>query len=949
MNTGKNFFEILDEVDKLLAGPPDVHAVERVAEYAKDKKISTYIFVDLMRADWLLPLKQKNLFVCNVPSDQPWAQMEYLTRVSKELPHDVFEVIRPLLSTDNIYLQLGIARAVLNFDADDTKIVISSIRQWILNGRTGGTFLFFDESVQLIRRLVDEDRSSDASELLRALLSLKVKETFYKVGEGSHSSRDVVSAIDSWHYSNMLDEVSGVFFSRFPLIAFEIVADLLAEAVQLRTNGSPPEDHSVYWCEDLAEFNPENSYGVENVLVGHLREISLKYIGADESRLKQVLDIFDKKSWHIFRRFQFFILSQLPAVSIATTKAYLSQTEMIDSHDIKNEYLTLLGSAQAYIEQDVLEKILSRVSLGPGDLPSNLDSLGEKERSELAIYSTNWKREVLSPLKDILPKAWRDILDNFSEVISQHETEFPSPPKGVWIGPRSSRTFEELSGCSNAELVQILKAEPDKAKTLWSNSPEGLASVLTSVIKSDPNRSVGLFSDFLVMRPSFINSLLSGVQQSSSLFEQKNWPALLDFMDSIKNRISNDGVATQDSWQSTRLALGWLLERSLQDRVEVLFTELDIKVWALIEWLVQASSEPLDEARKLESTMGPYGRAINSARGVAFQCVIQFGLRRFSIEKTKQTGGMDPRVKGILTKYIDPNVESSLAVRSVYGRFLPWLVLMDKAWVSSNLNNLFPSGEKFKPDCDSVWITYLTYCPVYDNVFEVTESQYRKSVDSLGIEWLIDNEQTKPKKKLAEHLMALYWRGKIALDSPLIVSFYEKADTDLKRSALAFIGSALQNTKDKPPEVVVDRLTRLLESRFQESTKTNNFEELGPFNSWLGIDFFPASWRLEKMTRISEKLEKGEPAFDLIETLNGMREINPMMVMRCLENSIFREKSALRYSSGKNLKNLLQFYLHYKADASVQEQARSLINKIGSLGHFDFREILKAPAHQVLN
>jgi hypothetical protein len=46
-----------------------------------------------------------------------------------------------------------------------------------------------------------------------------------------------------------------------------------------------------------------------------------------------------------------------------------------------------------------------------------------------------------------------------------------------------------------------------------------------------------------------------------------------------------------------------------------------------------------------------------------------------------------PEVKEVLDKHLDKDHEPSLAIRSVYGRWLPWLVLLDSSWVKETYPN----------------------------------------------------------------------------------------------------------------------------------------------------------------------------------------------------------------------------------------------------------------------
>jgi hypothetical protein len=42
-------------------------------------------------------------------------------------------------------------------------------------------------------------------------------------------------------------------------------------------------------------------------------------------------------------------------------------------------------------------------------------------------------------------------------------------------------------------------------------------------------------------------------------------------------------------------------------------------------------------------------------------------------------------------------------IRSVYGQWLPWLILMDRAWTEQNLERIFPEDESLAELRDAAW------------------------------------------------------------------------------------------------------------------------------------------------------------------------------------------------------------------------------------------------------
>ena len=78
--------------------------------------------------------------------------------------------------------------------------------------------------------------------------------------------------------------------------------------------------------------------------------------------------------------------------------------------------------------------------------------------------------------------------------------------------------------------------------------------------------------------------------------------------------------------------------------------------------------------------------SINTNRGTAMHAVIETALW---VRRELEASGNDvsvgfaamPEVRDSLDVHLDPRVDPSLAVHAVYGRWLPWLLLLDEAWV----------------------------------------------------------------------------------------------------------------------------------------------------------------------------------------------------------------------------------------------------------------------------
>jgi hypothetical protein len=208
-----------------------------------------------------------------------------------------------------------------------------------------------------------------------------------------------------------------------------------------------------------------------------------------------------------------------------------------------------------------------------------------------------------------------------------------------------------------------------------------------------------------------------------------------------------------------------------------------------------------------------------------------------------------PEIREVLETHLDPTHDPSLAIRAVYGQWLPRIVLLDRGWTSAQLSRIFPPEQ---PELrDVAWETYTVFCPPYDNVFEVLESEYAAAVGRLGRPVGGDRRVADPEECLAEHLMLLYGRGKLGADPlrGLVERFFEEAPGRIRGRAIQFIGRSLRENKTKIPVAVIRRFVARWEHRIAQArfSSAESIEELSDFGWWFVSQKFDEAWAMERL------------------------------------------------------------------------------------------------------
>jgi len=196
-----------------------------------------------------------------------------------------------------------------------------------------------------------------------------------------------------------------------------------------------------------------------------------------------------------------------------------------------------------------------------------------------------------------------------------------------------------------------------------------------------------------------------------------------------------------------------------------------------------------------------------------------------------------PEVQEVLERHLDPRSDPSLAIRSVYGQWFPWLVYLDSRWARHNTQRIFPQDDESCAMLDAAWDTYVTFSDPYDEVFDILKAEYSHAVDRIGQRTEATRHLADPDERLGQHLMMFYGRDKLSLDEAgsLLRRFFATADDKLRGLTIQFIGRSLRDSGNLRAEII-GRFRRLWEWRLDvmlgASSPQVHIVELSAFGWW---------------------------------------------------------------------------------------------------------------------
>jgi hypothetical protein len=273
--------------------------------------------------------------------------------------------------------------------------------------------------------------------------------------------------------------------------------------------------------------------------------------------------------------------------------------------------------------------------------------------------------------------------------------------------------------------------------------------------------------------------------------------------------------ARDPGWRWCRREVASLMRTGFEDRANRIPFSHRKRAWSVVARLLDdPKPSPEHERRYGGDNMDWLTLSLNTNRGAAMHAVIQYALwvhRELDAGDNMSVGFASmPEVRDALDAHLDPNVDPSMAVHAVYGRWLPWLLLLDSAWVQDRHEALFPR-EPLGSYRDVVWASYISWCPPYNAVFSALQVEYEAAVDAVPSGVAAGMTRESVDVKLGEHLLTFFWRG--PADASLLDKFFARADDQLSCEVMEFLGRALTNTSGDLSDGIRIRIQELWERR----------------------------------------------------------------------------------------------------------------------------------------
>jgi hypothetical protein len=193
--------------------------------------------------------------------------------------------------------------------------------------------------------------------------------------------------------------------------------------------------------------------------------------------------------------------------------------------------------------------------------------------------------------------------------------------------------------------------------------------------------------------------------------------------------------------------------------------------------------------------------------------------------------------------------------------------------------------------------------------------------------------------------MAYYRRGKLALDTELLVTFFHAAPDELRGRAISSVGRFLAPSPETPiDDAILTRLHALWESRLQAARNapevTAHREELAQFGWWFSSRRFTPTWSFEQLRTVLTLVKHIDPEFKVAETLAALAPEHPLDCVQLARLMAIADREGWEvYASEKHFKVIISTAIT-SGNTEARTVADNLIQYFVARGQFSYRLLL---------
>lgn len=903
-----------------------------------------------------------------------WDVQQFLISIAGQVPNIAVKHAEMIVG-DPIY----IARAISTLQfvpPEKLSNSISRIIKWLKNPQIAQRIAL--ETFNLLKYLAKQDYTGDAIRLFDLLVEPLPPSDVRDVGNYVLGA-EVQSKFKNTSYKEELFEYIKLFNRPVLIEIMEVLKKHLITSltIEAKAKGYFEEKYSSWWRSAIEETEQDKFKSYKDNLLEALRDSLERFAEEDKLFIESQIQSLLKAEYEILRRLGIHLLGQFPNSYPSLIGHTLGNAENLNDIGIHHEMFLLLQKGFPVLKA-VEQKSLVQVILQgpPADYVAQLakraeHDYGEDPKQYIDAFSERWIRDRLWMIRDYLTPKNTQILSNLQ---AKHgEPEHPDfthwTSKGFTVREIGPLPIDDLSLLSPDELVEfITQWKPEEPKRFGPEeiSYTGLATDVANLIFSNYGKYKEHLFSIAIIQPQYaerIFRLLTDNEQAHTI----PWDAIFSLIEQLLEKETvrkSIQVNDRENWVNVRRSIVWLLQLGLKNKKRAISFDHLERVKNILFILLYDPDPTLESDRPHAGWIGhndPVTIAINHVRPNALITLIEYAHYRNSlILKAIENGNTIDIVPGVLEldveqtllRKLDRQEDSSWAVHSVYGRFLPILHSFNAEWVNKHLDKIFPenSAEEDILLFVSAWDSYVLFNDFYRPAFDIMRPKYERAIQNLA-NGLITETNLNPSQHLAVHIGQEYLYSNYDLHSSfgqdsLLVMFYEQALPEAHSGLSWWLWrECVQFDPDKLIKYW-PRIRALWEWRIQKATVANHpniFDKEMQFFAHLP-EIAPPTENIDSMWSLlvgllphlarSANDDMGWIAFEdyLLEEVNN----KPKQVAK-LYRLMYEKRLKLRWFHNRpEIKSIIETAASYK---EAKQEVLDLIDAMARLGIHDYRYI----------
>jgi hypothetical protein len=921
---------------------PTVEDVRRLLALAGSREDYEHVFGELRSAAWIPALIEAGTFDSPEPPVRQgayilfpvWGPSRYLARVADQDPDGVLEVLLRLPETENWRIQVDVIDAGMALPARLAVRLVPRVLTWLAQPSYG---LVAERATALMKRFVADGLTEAALQIARALLALEARDKpALSLGDEPATRAEATPHIDDYWYRQFLDKEFSAVVAVAAMPSLRLISDVLAEGLGLEHASEEDalpgkrEDFSWIWRPAIEDHSQNQDFDVLAVLVEAVRDASLAAIRAGVHIL-EVVALIRTYSFAVFERMALHILVEHGNEARDLVAEALTSRDLHDSRATWHEFSRLARSRFPQLPVEDQQAYLQLVD-------QTLEQSAGEERSK------GWAVLRLWAIEPHLPDEWAG---RYAELrrsvgLSDHPDFLFFSSGAGWVGPESPRTPEEVSRLSDEELIEYLR-EWEPPGDFLGPSMRGLARALSSAVASDPDEFTRLAPRFKELDPTYVDGLLGGLVDAIRDKKGFDWGPVLELSGWVTQQPTTPPEGEDDrdreiGWRGSQQSVVRLLESGLESQEVAIPAELASAVWDALEPLTHhPDPTPEAEERYGEPNMDWLTYSLNTVRSKALHAVCAY-VQRF---------GEGERLEGplrVLEAHLEVEGDPSMAVRAVYGWWLPILVERAPDWTASMIGRILPQDPALEPYRLTAWSAYLMRWWPGEDLYRLLAPYYQLAVERMNEPG--DAERSRGDRqgrdRLADHVAVLLYRGWIE-ETGLLAVFLHHASDDDRAQLVEFLGRVLHDTEDVPAEART-RLMGFWEGRLADDAADQpGPKELGAFGWWFASKHVDRHWALAALLQVVRRIRHIDASWRVLEQLVDDAAADPPRALEILQLLVTGPDPDQMIRHDERIKEVLREVLRV-GDPDSKRRATDLVHDLGRRGYRDLRELLIEPA-----